>query len=92
MHWLDISNNQSNKGNALQFLQKELNISKNETIVIGDYLNDLELFEHASVGFAVKNAHPKIKEIAQYETESNDNLGVERVLKAVLDSKLHSEA
>lgn len=91
-HWLDISDNQSNKGNALQFLQKELNISKNETIVIGDYLNDLELFEQASVGFAVKNAHPKIKEIAQYETESNDNLGVERVLKAVLDSKLHSEA
>ena len=82
---------QSNKGNALQFLQKELSISKNETLVIGDYLNDLELFENASVGFAVKNAHPKIKEIAQYETESNDNLGVERVLKAVLDSKLHSE-
>ena len=90
-HWLDISDYQSNKGNALQFLQRELNISKDETLVIGDYLNDLELFENASVGFAVKNAHPKIKEIAQYETESNDNLGVERVLKAVLDSKLHSE-
>ena len=68
-----------------------MSISKNETLVIGDYLNDLELFENASVGFAVKNAHSKIKEIAQYETESNDDLGVERVLKAVLDSKLHSE-
>lgn len=91
-HWLDISDFEANKGNALQLLQKQLNISKEDTIVIGDYLNDIELFENASIGFAVKNAHPKIKEMAQYETETNENLGVERVLKAVLDSKSYTKS
>lgn len=83
-HWLDISSFESNKGKALQLLQKNLGIKKEETIVIGDYLNDLELFDHAGVGFAVKNAHPKIKEIATFETADNNNFGVEKVIEKIL--------
>ena len=85
-HWLDISSYESNKGNALQLLQKRLGILPSETVVIGDYLNDLELYEHSELSFAVQNAHPEIKKIAKFETTSNNNLGVENVLKKVLES------
>ena len=35
---------------------------------------------------AMGNAHPEIKAIASMVTESNDNFGVERVLKRLLKS------
>ncbi len=85
-HWLDISSYASNKGKALQLLQEKLNIKKEETVVIGDYLNDLELFENAEYGFAVANAHPNIKEVANFLTDDNNNLGVEKVLQKILAS------
>ncbi|MAD96126.1 MAG: haloacid dehalogenase [Flavobacteriaceae bacterium] len=85
-HWLDISSYESNKGKALQLLQEKLNIKKEETVVIGDYLNDLELFENTKFGFAVENAHPKIKEAANFVTADNNNQGVEKVLQKILAS------
>ena len=36
------------------------------------------------IGFAMKNAHPKVKKIAKYETLSNDDNGVEHILKMLI--------
>lgn len=54
------------KGTALKFLASYLGIPLNQTIAIGDNLNDLELLEAAGIGVAVANAHPRIKEVADY--------------------------
>ena len=86
-NWLDISDEKANKGNALKHLQQLLNITKAETIVFGDYHNDIEMLQEADFSFAMKNAHKDIKEIANYTTESNDNFGVEMVLEKLLNSK-----
>lgn len=87
-NWLDISIDNANKGSALREVQKILNINKEETMVFGDYHNDIEMMQEASFSFAMKNAHQDIKEIANYGTESNNNLGVETVLEKLIDSKI----
>ena len=87
-NWLDISDAKANKGNALKVVQEMLNITKEETMVFGDYHNDLEMLECAHFSFAMKNAHIDIKNAANFETESNDNFGVEKVLEKLLLAKI----
>ncbi|WP_147678284.1 HAD family hydrolase [Algibacter pacificus] len=86
-NWLDISHKNANKGYALHMLQKDMGISKNETMVFGDYNNDLQMLELAHFSYAMENAHPNVKKIANFETKSNMNEGVESVLEALINSK-----
>ncbi|WP_339662835.1 HAD family hydrolase [uncultured Polaribacter sp.] len=86
-HWLDISDEKANKGNALREVQKLLKVTKEETMVFGDYHNDIEMMQEAHFSFAMKNAHKDIKKLANYKTESNDNFGVEAVLEQLIKSK-----
>ena len=84
INWLDISDEKANKGNALREVQQLLNVTKEETMVFGDYHNDIEMMQEADFSFAMKNAHADITELAQYATESNDNFGVERILEKLI--------
>ncbi len=86
-NWLDISHLNANKGFALESLQKELDISKKETMVFGDYNNDLEMLALADYSYAMQNAHENVKKTANYMTKSNDELGVETIIKKVVESK-----
>jgi Cof subfamily protein (haloacid dehalogenase superfamily) len=83
-NWVDISNTNSNKGNAIKLLQKRLNIKQSETMAFGDYNNDLELLKYAKYSYAMANAHPKVKAVANYDTASNDEFGVEIILEALI--------
>ena len=85
-HWLDISDKNANKGNALRTVQSILNITKEETLVFGDYHNDIEMMYEAQFSYAMKNAHEDIKKIATNTTESNDDFGVEVVLEDLINS------
>lgn len=83
--WLDITNHTASKGNAIKTIQHKLNILPEETLVFGDYLNDLDMIENAGYGYAMKNAHPKIVEVAKYITElDNNNFGVTHTIKQLL--------
>ena len=86
-HWVDISDIYANKGNAIELLQKNYNISMEETIVFGDYNNDIEMLKRASFSFAMENAHQNAKDTANYKTKSNDEFGVEVILKELIRAK-----
>ena len=86
-NWLDISHHNANKGKALKILQKKLGVSKEETMVFGDYNNDLKMLTEAKYSYAMANAHPNVKKAADFETKSNDENGVEIVLEEVLNSR-----
>ncbi len=73
-----------NKGNALSFLQDHHNIKPSETMAFGDYNNDLEMLKCAKYSYAMSNAHPNVKVVAKYKTESNDDFGVEQVLETLI--------
>ena len=78
--WLDLSHKLANKGRALEVLQKKMGITKNETMAFGDFLNDIEMMEQSSFSFAMKNAHPRVKEVSRFEAKSNDENGVLEIL------------
>ena len=82
--WVDFNHLDAQKGNALVALQKIHGLSKENTMAFGDFLNDIELFEHAAIGYAVANAHPDVKKVAEFSTKSNDENGVEIVLEELL--------
>ena len=86
-NWVDISDDLANKGHALELIQKTYNISNEETLVFGDYNNDIEMLKLATYSFAMENAHPNVKAIANYETKSNDNYGVEFILNQLIELK-----
>ncbi|MGB7395157.1 MAG: HAD family hydrolase [Pricia sp.] len=83
-NWVDVSSPDANKGFALQKVQELHNIKPEETLVFGDYNNDLEMLALADFSFAMQNAHPNVLEAAKYKTASNDNFGVEKVLERML--------
>jgi Cof subfamily protein (haloacid dehalogenase superfamily) len=87
-NWLDISHAEANKAYALRILQKELGVTKAETMVFGDYNNDLQMLELADYSFAMANAHIQVKKIARYETKSNAEQGVEIILDELISTKI----
>lgn len=86
-NWLDISDNNTNKGNALKHVQELLGITKEETLVLGDYNNDLEMMEQAHFSYAMENAHPNVAKAARFSTKSNTEEGVEEVLEELITAK-----
>lgn len=84
--WLDISDKNSNKGTALEFVQRHFGILPEETMVFGDYLNDVEMMRQAHFSFAMANARPEVKDAANFETLSNDEGGVQHILQLVADA------
>lgn len=83
--WLDISHKKANKGRAMEVIQEKFNITSEQTMVFGDYLNDLEMLQKAHYSYAMANAHPDIKKIARFTAKSNDENGVVEVLLEVAE-------
>ena len=86
-HWVDISHELANKGHALELLQNIYNIRPEETMVFGDYDNDIEMLSKSDFSFAMENANSNIKNMASYLTKSNDEFGVECVLEKLIKAK-----
>jgi Cof subfamily protein (haloacid dehalogenase superfamily) len=72
----EVMNSGVNKGNAIRIIAEKLNISKSETIAIGDNENDLKMFHFAGIKVAMGNAEVCVKEMADYITLNNDENGV----------------
>lgn len=83
-HWLDIMSAGANKGVAVRQVQLTLGITRDHTMVFGDFLNDLELMDDAEYSFAMANAHPQLFERARFVAPSNNDNGVVRTIKSVL--------
>jgi Cof subfamily protein (haloacid dehalogenase superfamily) len=85
--WLDLSHKLANKGRAINMIQKHFGIDFNETMVFGDYLNDLEMMKEGYFSYAVENAHTDVKAAARFITASNEENGVMEVLESLLAEK-----
>lgn len=73
--WLDITRPDANKGAAVQVLQQLHDVTPDETLVFGDFMNDYEMMKVATHSYAMKNAYPKILETANFVTEKDNNEG-----------------
>ncbi len=74
--FLEFLNKDVDKGNALEYLSKYLNIDLKDTMAIGDASNDIGMIKKAGIGVAMKNAFPEVLEIADFVTTSCEDSGV----------------
>jgi hypothetical protein len=79
---LCISPSHANKGQALKYLCRKLNIDLSQTMAIGDYDNDLSMFEVAGRSVAMGNALEHIKAKADRVAPSNEDDGVAWAIEA----------
>ncbi|MGG2934018.1 Cof-type HAD-IIB family hydrolase [Bacillus pacificus] len=79
-HNLEINHRDAQKGNGLYTLAEHLNIPVENTVAIGDGLNDVSMMEKANLSIAMGNAVEEIKAMCQYETLTNEEHGVAHAL------------
>lgn len=86
--WLDITHKTASKGNAIKHIQKTFDIDFQQTMVFGDYFNDITLLQNAFHSYAMENAHPEVKKHARFHALSNNNSGVTHAINQILTNKL----
>jgi len=88
IYYLEIRKAGSSKGKALMRLLKHLSIKPSQAAVIGDWYNDITMFQSNAVKVAVANAIPELLNIADYiTTKSNRDDGTAEFFEMVLKSK-----
>ncbi|MBO6243474.1 MAG: HAD family hydrolase, partial [Clostridia bacterium] len=80
-YYTEISTQNVDKWNAIEFLMEKDGIKKEEIIAIGDNLNDKKMIENAGVGIAMGGSAPEIIEISDKIADSNDEEGVAKILE-----------
>lgn len=63
---IELGNKKANKGIFIQYLQNEYHYTKDEIAVVGDALNDAEMFPYSNFSFAMESGKEIVKEKANY--------------------------
>ncbi len=77
---IEITHNDAQKGIALEAIAEQLNISMDQTMALGDNLNDISMLTRAGYSVAMANGAPETKAAAKDVTESNQNSGVGKAI------------
>jgi len=72
------------KATGLADLADRHGIAPHEVAAIGDMPNDLPMLQWAGRAYAVGNAHPSVRDVADEVTFSNDDDAVARLIESVL--------
>lgn len=83
-HWVDVMDRAADKGVAVRHLQAAMDVTPAQTVVFGDYLNDLGMLDAGALSFAVRNAHPDVLARARWTAPANTEHGVLQVLEHLL--------
>lgn len=75
-YYTEITNKNTNKWDALEFIMNKLSIEREDVICIGDNFNDEKMIINAGVGVVMKESALALKKIGDYITNSNDEDGV----------------
>jgi Cof subfamily protein (haloacid dehalogenase superfamily) len=71
----------ASKGAALKFVLKELRLTPEQVLAIGDAENDMEMIQLAGVGVAMGQASQRVKDAADHVVSSNDSDGVAEAIE-----------
>ena len=86
--YLEIRKAGSSKGKALERLFRHISIKPEQTAVIGDWYNDITMFQTKALKVAVANAIPELRNEADFVTgKDNNEDGVAEFFEMVLKSK-----
>jgi Cof subfamily protein (haloacid dehalogenase superfamily) len=78
---LQIMDSRVSKATALKLVARHYGVGTEEIMAIGDAPNDLGMLQLAGTAIAMDNAHPLIKDVADWTAPSNNDHGVCAALK-----------
>lgn len=81
--WVDINDRAATKGNAVRWIQEQMGITPEETVVFGDNFNDITMMERSARSYASVLSAPEVKKAAVHEVASYKEDGVLLVLKQI---------
>lgn len=84
-YMIDITDKNTDKGNAVRRLKRLLGVKKADIMAFGDSENDLAMFAEAGQSFAVGNAPKEVQEKSSCVIPSNNDKGVIVTLKKLFD-------
>lgn len=73
------------KATTLATIAAEMGLGPEEVVAFGDMPNDLAMLEWAGTSYAMANAHPSVRDLADHLAPSNDDDGVAMVLSDLFD-------
>ena len=79
--WMDSMHKTINKGVGVKALQEILGVTDEETLVCGDFYNDIPMLENAKNVFVVNGAPDDVKKYATKIVKSNDEYGITEAIK-----------
>lgn len=78
--WMDVMAAGVSKGSALGALREKLGVSGAETMVFGDYFNDVDMLRLAEHSFCMENGHEDVKKMCAHIAPDNNHGGVTRCI------------
>lgn len=84
---LEFTHTDATKAMGIKALSDYYSIPHDETIGIGDGLNDISMIKYAKLGIAMANAHPEVIKAADYIAPSNEEDGVAFVIEKFMMEK-----
>lgn len=79
--WMDVMASGVSKGRALEALQERLGAGRAETMVFGDYFNDVEMLRLAEHSFCMENGHEDVKKMCKHIAPDNNHGGVTKCIR-----------
>ncbi len=78
---LQIMDKRVSKATSLNLVAQHYGITMNQVMAIGDAPNDVGMLQSAAVSVAMDNAHPLVKDVADWIAPSNNDHGVHAALQ-----------
>lgn len=75
------------KGAALAQIASDMGLTREQVMAVGDADNDLSMMTFAYHSVAMANAASEVRSACRWQTESNDECGVARIIHRVLAAK-----
>ena len=84
-HYLEIRDINASKGKALEFISNDMGVNRDEVLAIGDFLNDIEMFEYAGYSATLAHAPEKVKECVDFiASADNENGGLAEIINELV--------
>lgn len=87
---LEISARGVTKASTLGVFCADRGIDAAEVVAFGDMPNDLDMLAWAGTSYAMANAHPSVRSVADRIAGSNDEDGVAEIIEQLLDTTLRT--
>ena len=85
--YLDFAAPNVDKGWALKKLTQYLHLNRQEVMAIGNADNDVPMVKYAGVGVAMEKSTPRLLQVADYITGSNNTTGIADIINKMILTK-----